>query len=102
MSPRPDRPGWLELFPDEEFRFHIGVKPGKPEEFFAPTADHARLLAERKHWLATAPGDCAVWLPEAAPLLEETLALAQQWVAPASAGSNPASSPDSLPPRQES
>lgn len=79
MSPGTDRPAWLNLFPDEEFRFHIGVKPGKPEEFFAPTADNARLLAERKHWLDSASDDCAVWRPEAAPLLEETLAIARQW-----------------------
>lgn len=79
MSLARDRQAWLNLFPNEDFRFHIGVKQGRPENFFAPTADHAHLIAERKHWITAAPEACAVWLPEAAPLLEETFDLARQW-----------------------
>jgi len=85
---------WAGLFPDEDYRFHFGLKQGDPAAFFAPTADRARLLAERRHWLATDTARCAALLPAGAPLLAETLALARQWnTLPPSAGDADFNSP---------
>ena len=70
---------WVELFPDEDYRFNFGIHAGDAAAFFAPTADHARLCAERRHWMDAEPEQYSAFQPEAAPLLEETLSLARQW-----------------------
>lgn len=60
------------LFPDADFRHHLSVKRGDLERFFAPTAEHDSLLAERRRWLRESPGNYIAANPEAAPLIDET------------------------------
>ncbi len=82
LNPHPmnaTNPTWAELLPDEDFRFHFGLKPGDAAAFFAPTRENARLIQQRQHWLELEPQTYSALLPEGAPLLQETLALARQW-----------------------
>lgn len=72
-------PAWVNVLPDEDYQHSFGLKAGSAEKFFAPTARHAALLAERRHWLRKDTTHCAALLPGAEPLLEETVALAQRW-----------------------
>lgn len=70
---------WPRLFPPGDFRWHLGLRPGDAPTFFAPAAEHASLLAERTHCLATAPGEHALLTPHGEALLTETLELARRW-----------------------
>jgi hypothetical protein len=65
-----------DLFPDEDYRFSIRFERQPIAEFFGPTAQHEDLIAQRHHWLRTAPADYLALIPEALPLVEETLHLA--------------------------
>ena len=80
-----------ELFPDENYRFQLRFGRGEPTEFFAPTARHAAVVAERKHWLTTEPQTYAALLPAGEPLLEETIEAARSWsgFAPPTDGASP-------------
>jgi hypothetical protein len=73
------RTDWSALLPDEDYRFHFGVKTGAPADFFAPTAAHEMLLRERAHWLQADAPRYAALRDEGIPALNETLALARQW-----------------------
>ena len=64
-----------EVFPDEDYRFHLRFERGGFAEFFRPTAESGNLLAERRRWLHTAPQTYAALLPDGIPLLEETIDL---------------------------
>lgn len=75
----PPSMNWGELFPDEDYRFRVGVKPGNAAQFFAATAAHDTLIAQRAHWLAEAPRRYAALLPEGDALLGETVSRAQSW-----------------------
>lgn len=76
-----------KVFPDEDYRFHLRMERGEPAEFFAPTPDHAALVAERQRWLRSEPGKYAALLPPGEPVLEEVLQLAQAWNGFAPSGS---------------
>ena len=69
----------VELFPDEDYRFHFRFERGDPGNFFGQTGAYARLMAERKYWIETSPERYVAVLPECAPLLEETAEFARQW-----------------------
>ncbi len=75
------------LFPDENFRFHLGLQRGEPAEFFAARDTTGRVLAERRRWLATDELRYARLLPGGEALLGETLELAKIWGAAIPAGS---------------
>lgn len=60
---------WSEIFPDEDYRFHLRLRPGDVRSFFAPT--DAALLAERAGWLDAAPALYAGATATAAPLLDD-------------------------------
>src|SRR3954467_4364173 len=62
-----------DLFPDEDYRFSIRFERQPIAEFFRATAQHDELMSQRRHLLETAPGDHLALLPEARPLLQETL-----------------------------
>jgi hypothetical protein len=62
-----------EVFPDEDYRFHLRFERGSFAEFFRPTAAREKLLAERRHWLQSAPQTYAAFLPDGIPLLKETI-----------------------------
>jgi dimethylamine monooxygenase subunit A len=70
---------WQRLFPDEPYRFHMGLRPGDPAQFFRPTPGHTALLAERHRWLTIHPRDYAGLEPDGVELLDETIALARAW-----------------------
>jgi hypothetical protein len=67
------------IFPDEDFKFQLRFERGEAAEFFAPTPEHAALVAERRRWLRTEPEKYAALLPPGEPLLAEVLRLAQDW-----------------------
>src|SRR5437763_1530140 len=69
-----------DVFPEADYRFHLRFERGSFREFFRSTAGQKELLAQRRHWLQTAPQTYAALLPDGIPPLEETinLALAEQ------------------------
>jgi dimethylamine monooxygenase subunit A len=71
-----------ELFPNADYRFHLGLSRGKPEEFFGHTASHEAIMAERRAWLQDTSDRYAAALPESGSLLAETVALARGWMRP--------------------
>ena len=68
-----------EIFPDEDYKFSLRFGRGEPAEFFKPTARNAEVLAERKHWLRSAPQIHAALLPAGEALLDETIQQARTW-----------------------
>ena len=68
-----------ELFADEDYRFHMGLRRGSAAEFFAPTARHDLLVAERGRWLRHEPQTYSAFLPESEALLDECIELAKAW-----------------------
>ena len=70
---------FAELFPDEDFRFHMAMQRGKAEDFFQHTAGHAALMAERRRWFASEPKVYSAALPQCEPLLDEFIELARSW-----------------------
>jgi hypothetical protein len=71
-----------ELFPAGAYRFHLSLKRDDPGAFFRPQDPTGRMLAERRHWLATEPDRHAAALPAGLPLIEEFAALAADWADP--------------------
>ena len=66
-----------ELFPDEDYRFHLTLRKVDPAEFFAhPDPERLR---QRRHWLGETPGRYCAFLPPARPLLDEWEMLAAGW-----------------------
>jgi hypothetical protein len=68
-----------ELFADEDYRFHMGLRRGSAAEFFTPTAGHDTLVAERGRWLRKEPQTYSAFLPESESLLDECISLARGW-----------------------
>lgn len=68
-----------ELFPDADYRFPLHIEKGSAADFFAPTAENAAVLAERRHWLASAPDTYGLLRPEGVPLLSEMMSVVQSW-----------------------
>src|SRR3974390_3113664 len=66
----------LELFPEEDYRFHFRFERGEPADFFRATQVNSKLIAERQHWLNIAPERCLALLPDGVRLLEETMEFA--------------------------
>ena len=68
-----------ELFPDEDYRFHMALRRGTPQEFFGRTSAHQPLLAERQRWLQCEPQTYSACLPESSSLVETCIVLAHEW-----------------------
>jgi hypothetical protein len=68
-----------ELFADEDYRFHMGLRRGSAAEFFRPTVQHDALVEERSHWLHAEPQTYSAFLPESEALLDECFWLARDW-----------------------
>jgi hypothetical protein len=66
-----------ELFPDEDYRFHLTLRKGDLAEFFG--GRDAAALAERRRWLADDLDRCVAFRPAAEPLLAELEGLAPAW-----------------------
>jgi hypothetical protein len=71
-----------DVFPDGDYRFHMGLQRGKPEDFFGNTDAHVAIIDQRRSWLRAAPDRYSASLPECGPLLEEAIALARGWIHP--------------------
>lgn len=69
----------MNHIPFGDFRWHLGLSPGDAAAFFAPTAEHTALLAERAHWLTESPAEYTGLTEIGAPLLAEAVALARTW-----------------------
>ncbi len=68
-----------DLFPDADFRFHLTLRRGEPEEFFRPRDPTGAVLAERSRWLVSAPQRYAAAQAELETPLREFAALAASW-----------------------
>lgn len=71
-----------ELFPEEDFRFHLTLCRARPEQFFRSRDARDRLLAERARWLAEDPARYAAITPDGEPPLREFAAVAAGWAYP--------------------
>ena len=97
--PSPPRPGLVpihEIFPPGAYGFRLKLARAHPPDFFGTWDTAGELLRERHHWMRADPPRHLFFRPEAAPLLDETLALARDgWSDPliasdaAPAASNP-------------
>ena len=67
-----------ELFPDQDYRFHLTLRKGNLAEFFG--APDPAVLAERRRWLGEDPARYLVGDAAAEPLVAEVEALADGWV----------------------
>jgi hypothetical protein len=74
-----EQPQWASNFPNRDFQFSFRARPGDERAFFAPTENHADLIAARRHWLANDPGYYLLEEPVANPLIAETCRLAHEW-----------------------
>ena len=72
-----------ELFPDQDYRFHLTLRKGNLAEFFG--APDPAVLAERQRWLGDDPARYIVGEAAAEPLVAEVEALADEWVGGAQA-----------------
>ncbi len=68
-----------DLFPDNDYRFQLRFERGEPADFFAPTAKHHEVRAERQRWLHSDPKTYAALSPPGEPLLDEVVELAGVW-----------------------
>jgi hypothetical protein len=59
------------LFPDSDYRHHLGIKRGDLQQFFAPTAEHEAIMAERRRSLADSPHHYVAALDSAASIIDE-------------------------------
>lgn len=64
-----------EIFPDEDYRFHLTIRKGDLADFFSPT-DPA-VVAERRRWIKSDPERYVAGSDDAAPLLKEFEAFAR-------------------------
>ncbi len=70
-----------ELFPDQDYRFHLTLRKGNLAEFFG--VSDPVVLAERRRWLRDDPARYIVGGTDAAALVAEAESLASEWVGPA-------------------
>ncbi len=70
---------WTRLLPDADYRFQFGVSPCDAAEFFAPTAESAKILAERGAWLDADANQYAGLQPDGDDVLLEAVELATGW-----------------------
>lgn len=67
------------LFPEGDFRFHLGLRRGEPAEFFRSHDTTGAVLAERRRWLRDEPARYAALLPEGRPLQDEFAGMVADW-----------------------
>lgn len=67
-----------ELFPDQDYRFHLTLRKGNLPAFFA--APDPTILTERRGWFAAHPARYLVGEADSEPLVAELEQLASAWV----------------------
>ena len=70
------KPAWLSLFPDRDFEFKFGARPGDAVAFFANTANQKSLLAGRQASLDESPEHHLFEEPAGTEAVAECLAFA--------------------------
>ncbi len=72
---------WHRLLPDEDYRFHMGLRPGDGTRYFAASPEAADVLRQRADLLGQVPDSCLLLPPGAGAnsALHETLALLSGW-----------------------
>ena len=72
---------WHRVLPDEDYRFHMGLRPGDGGRFFAPSTEGEGILSERVTLLEKTPAYCLLLPPreEDVATLHEALALMSSW-----------------------
>ena len=68
-----------DLFPDEDFRFHLTLRRGEPREFFCRQDPSGRVLKERRQWLAADPSRYSGLLSEGEAHLTEFTEMCRTW-----------------------
>lgn len=68
-----------ELFPDEDYRFHLTLKRAEPREFFRAQDPSGGILAERRKWLAVDRARYAALQRDGEPSLEEFAQACAAW-----------------------
>jgi hypothetical protein len=68
-----------DLFPDEDYKLQMRFTRGEPMAYFAPTEQHAAIVAERSRWLADSPETYSALLPQGETLMCECAAAASIW-----------------------
>lgn len=71
--------GLSELFPDDDYRFHLTLRRGEPRAFFAPQDRSGQVVAERQRWLAAEPSCYAALQEEGASAFGEFAAWCATW-----------------------
>lgn len=66
---------FAHVFPEADYRHHLGIQRGDLRTFFGSTSSHDEILAERTFWLDREPENYAAALPEAGPAVAETAEL---------------------------
>ncbi len=79
MSGNLDTSRLSNLFSRSGFHFSMKFQRGESAAFFADSENRDCLLEERCQWLNATPTLHAALLPEGAPLLEESIRMAEQW-----------------------
>ena len=64
-------PAWLGLFPDRDYEFSFGVRPGDAVGFFADTSEHASLMDGRRTALEESSAQCLFEEPSVAEAVVE-------------------------------
>ncbi len=68
------KPGWLGLFPDQDFEFRFGARPGNAGGFFADTPENDTLMEGRRIALQEATAQCLFEESSAKEAVAECLA----------------------------
>jgi hypothetical protein len=66
-----EKPAWVGLFPDHDFEFRFGARPGNAVAFFADTSENATLMEGRRSALEETPAQCLFEEPSAAQAVVE-------------------------------
>lgn len=74
------QPAGFAAFPDQDYRFTLGISRCDPAEFFAASPDSAEILAERRHWLNSSPANYVTLSPEGERAALEFCRLARPWI----------------------
>ena len=72
-------PQWFRLFPDEDFRWSMSLRPGEAVDFFAPSALSDETLALRRKLLADHEVHYLLSPTSAADLVREALERIARW-----------------------
>lgn len=70
---------WCRLFPDEDFRFRMGLRPADAAAFFAPADCGGAILKQRAAALEAHPHRYAAAVADALPMIEEAAGQMAGW-----------------------